>query len=145
MHKHADRIIAAARDPSASGRSAIYASWARSLTRYGLDPQDTSPPRRLTGHELREARERVEPLLFAAGFFELSFSSMAQSLVQLNALPEMRGRVIGLFNMSALGLRFFSGITVGLAGTLVGVHVSLAASAAAFGAVALWLMTRRSR
>jgi len=84
-------------------------------------------------------------LLFAAGFFELSFSSMAQSLVQLNALPQMRGRVIGLFNMSALGLRFFSGITVGLAGTLVGVHVSLAASAAAFGAVALWLMTRRSR
>jgi hypothetical protein len=84
-------------------------------------------------------------LLFAAGFFELSFSSMAQSLVQLNALPEMRGRVIGLFNMSALGLRFFSGITVGLAGTLVGVHASLAASAAAFGAVAVWLLTRRSR
>jgi transcriptional regulator of acetoin/glycerol metabolism len=67
MLKHADRIIAVARDPSASGRSAIYASWARSLTRYGLDPQDPSPPRTLSGRELREARERVEPLLFAAG------------------------------------------------------------------------------
>ena len=63
---HAARIIAAARDPSASGRSAIYASWARSLTRYGLDPQDASPPRTLTDRELREAREHVEPLLFAA-------------------------------------------------------------------------------
>jgi transcriptional regulator of acetoin/glycerol metabolism len=63
---HAERIIAKARDPSASGRSAIYASWARSLTRYGLDPQDSRPPRTLTEGELREARERVEPLLFAA-------------------------------------------------------------------------------
>jgi MFS family permease len=84
-------------------------------------------------------------LLFAAGFFELSFSSMAQSLVQLNAPPEMRGRVIGLFNMSALGLRFFSGITVGLVGTLIGVHASLAASAALFGVFALWLLARRAR
>jgi transcriptional regulator of acetoin/glycerol metabolism len=65
--KHADRIMAAARDPSASGRSAIYASWARSLTRYGLDPQDSRPPRTLTSRELREARERVEPVLSAAG------------------------------------------------------------------------------
>ena len=63
---HADRIIAAARDPSASGRSAIFASWSRSLTRYGLDPHDTRPPRVLTDCELREAREHVEPLLSAA-------------------------------------------------------------------------------
>jgi MFS family permease len=68
-------------------------------------------------------------LLFTAGFFELAFSSMAQTLVQLNAPAEIRGRVIGLFNMSALGLRAFAGITVGIVGTLVGVHHSLAAAA----------------
>lgn len=68
-------------------------------------------------------------LLFVAGFFELSFGSMAQTLVQLNAPAAMRGRVIGLYNMSALGMRAFSGITVGLAGSWLGVHVSLAASA----------------
>ena len=68
-------------------------------------------------------------LLFTAGFFELSFSSMAQTLVQLNAPAEIRGRVIGLFNMSALGLRAFAGITVGIVGTLVGVHRSLAGAA----------------
>ncbi len=68
-------------------------------------------------------------LLFFAGFFELSFSSMAQTLVQINAPAEMRGRVIGLFNMSALGLRAFSGVTVGLAGSLIGVHWSLGLSA----------------
>ena len=54
-------------------------------------------------------------LLFAAGFFELSFNTMAQALVQLNAPAEIRGRVVGLFNMAGLGMRAFSGITVGLA------------------------------
>jgi MFS family permease len=72
------------------------------------------------------------PLLFAAGFFELSFSSMAQTLVQMEAPDASRGRVLGLFNMSSAGLRTFSGVTVGLAGSLVTVHASLAASAGAF-------------
>ena len=74
--------------------------------------------------------------LFAAGFLELSFNAMAQSLVQLNAPLDMRGRVIGLFNMSSLGLRAFSGISVGLVGSLIGVHWSLALSALATMAVA---------
>jgi MFS family permease len=74
--------------------------------------------------------------LFAAGFLELSFNAMAQSLVQLDAPLDMRGRVIGLFNMSSLGLRAFSGISVGLLGSLIGVHWSLALSAVATLAVA---------
>src|SRR5213075_2579433 len=65
-------------------------------------------------------------LLFACGFLELSFYAMAQTLVQLNAPPEIRGRIIGLFSMSALGLRSFSGVTVGLTGSLIGIHLSLA-------------------
>ena len=56
---------------------------------------------------------------------------MAQSLVQINAPPDMRGRVIGLFNMATLGLRAFSGISVGLLGSLIGIHWSLALSALA--------------
>ena len=70
-------------------------------------------------------------LLFAAGFFELSFNAMAQSLVQINAPLESRGRVIGLFGMASYGLRAFSGVSVGLLGSLIGVHWSLAASALA--------------
>jgi len=50
------------------------------------------------------------PLLFLAGFFELSFSSMAQTIVQMNAPNEIRGRVLGLYNMSSLGLRAFAGV-----------------------------------
>jgi MFS family permease len=68
-------------------------------------------------------------LLFVCGFLELSFFAMAQTLVQLNAPAASRGRVIGLFSMSALGLRAFSGVTVGLGASLIGIHLSLALSA----------------
>jgi len=70
-------------------------------------------------------------LLFVAGFVELGFNSMAQSLVQLHAPAEMRGRVIGVFSMSASGLRTFSGLSVGLLGASIGIHNSLSYSAAA--------------
>ena len=82
------------------------------------------------------------PLLFCAGFFELSFSSLTQTIVQLGAPDTIRGRVLGLFNMSALGLRMFSGVTVGLVGSLIGVHVSLALAAAGFIAVVVYLYRR---
>jgi MFS family permease len=69
--------------------------------------------------------------LFCAGFLELSFAAMAQALVQLHAPAALRGHVIGVFVMAALGLRFVSGFTVGVMGAVVGVHESLALSAAA--------------
>jgi MFS family permease len=69
-------------------------------------------------------------LLFAAGFFELSFNTMAQALIQLNAPADIRGRVVGLFNMAGLGMRAFSGVTVGLVGAAIGIHWSLGLSAA---------------
>lgn len=69
-------------------------------------------------------------LLVVAGFVELSFNSMAQALVQLNAPTHMRGRIVGVFVMSALGMRTFSGVTVGVIGAIIGVHYSLALAAA---------------
>ncbi|MBX3225672.1 MAG: MFS transporter [Labilithrix sp.] len=80
--------------------------------------------------------------LFAAGFFELSFSSMTQTIVQMNAPNAIRGRVLGLFNMSSAGLRTFSGVTVGLLGSLATVHTSLALASAVFVATALFLLFR---
>jgi MFS family permease len=93
------------------------------------------------------ARSRSYPLalmlLFVAGFVELAFNSMAQTLVQINAPGQIRGRVIGVFSMSANGLRTFSGLSVGLLGARIGIHNSLAFSAAALLAVyALVLATR---
>ncbi len=82
------------------------------------------------------------PLLFIAGFFELSFSSMAQTIVQLKAPDELRGRVLGVFGMASAGLRTFSGITVGLAGSVLDIHTSLALACAAFLAVSALLLLR---
>ncbi len=79
-------------------------------------------------------------LLFAAGFLELSFNSMAQALVQLNAPAAVRGRVIGVFSMSANGMRMISGFTVGILGSYIGIHASLSLSAAALFAAILVLL-----
>jgi hypothetical protein len=65
---------------------------------------------------------------------------MAQTLVQLNAPLDQRGRVIGLFNMASLGLRAFSSISVGLVGSLIGIHWSLTLSGLAAMTVASTLL-----
>ena len=54
--------------------------------------------------------------MLVAGFLNLSYGSMNQTLVQSHAPPEIRGRVIGLYSMASSGLRAFSGVTVGLLG-----------------------------
>lgn len=80
-------------------------------------------------------------LLIVAGFCELSFNTIAQALVQLNAPPESRGRVVGLYNMAGLGMRAFSGISVGVVGAWVGIHWSLGVSA--FAVLALLVLIYR--
>ena len=62
---HAD-IVQAAIATSDAARSSLIASWRRSLTLHGLDPAERKAPRRLTESELRQARQRMEPLLRAA-------------------------------------------------------------------------------
>jgi MFS family permease len=79
-------------------------------------------------------------ILFAVGFLELSFNAMAQTLVQLRAPVDIRGRVIGLYILSALGMRAFSGVTVGIIGGFIGIHWSLALSALVLLAVIAGLL-----
>ena len=70
-------------------------------------------------------------LLVIGGVANLASMSIGQTVVQLLAPPGDRGKVIGVYGVSANGLRFGSGITVGLFGAVVGVHWSLGLSAAA--------------
>ena len=79
-------------------------------------------------------------LLFLAGIFNLTIFSMAQTLVQLEAPPNLRGRLIGLFNMSSNGIRAFSGVTVGMLGGVIGVHWSLGLSAMVLLSVTITLL-----
>jgi MFS family permease len=75
-------------------------------------------------------------MLVLIGVLNLAFSAMSQTLVQLDAPPEYRGRVIGLYQLAQLGLRVGSGFTIGVFGGLgffgfppIGIHWSLAVSA----------------
>ena len=84
-------------------------------------------------------------LLLAAGFLELSFNSMSQTLVQLHAPAEKRGRIIGVFSMASMGSRMFSGFSVGILGQMIGIHWSLAASAALIALLTVALLSRHLR
>lgn len=99
----------------------------------------------LAGFALSSFYSLAVLLLFIAGFMDLSFNSMAQTLVQLNAPADIRGRVLGVFSMMALGLRTFSGVTVGLMGAAIGIHSSLALSALALAALSALLLARSSK
>jgi hypothetical protein len=48
--------------------------------------------------------------------------------------------VIGLYQMSSLGMRAFSGVTIGIVGSLIGIHWSLALSAMALLAAVTGLL-----
>lgn len=85
--------------------------------------------------------------LLVGGVANLASMSIGQTVVQLLAPAADRGRVVGLYGMSASGLRAGSGFTVGLLGAAIGVHVSLASSAAALcvGTLAAGIYARRDR
>lgn len=84
-------------------------------------------------------------LLFAAGFLNLAYLTMSQTLVQLVSPAHLRGQLIGLFIMSGLGLRTFSGITVGIAGGVIGIQWSLGLSCAFLLAIMVLLLAVTAR
>jgi sugar phosphate permease len=84
-------------------------------------------------------------LLVIAGIFSIAFTSMAQTIVQLLAPAQLRGRLVGLFNTAMLGLRAGAGLTVGIAGAFIGVRLSLALSALAVLVITVVLFARDSR
>jgi MFS family permease len=94
----------------------------------------------LVGFAASDSYELALALLFVAGFLELSFNAMGQTLVQIHAPAAVRGRVIGLYAMASLGMRAFSGVTIGFAGSLIGIHWSLALSAMALLALTSTLL-----
>ncbi len=99
----------------------------------------------LFGFALMRSYPLALAFLFLAGFCELSFSSMTQTIVQMNAPDASRARVLGLYNMAAAGLRAFSGLMVVVLGNVVSVHAWLAIAAAAFVSVASVLFARLRR
>ena len=65
-HNHGSLIKQALENGAEPARSALAASWRRSLSLYGLDPEDRGMPQTLTEGQLREARQAMEPMTRAA-------------------------------------------------------------------------------
>jgi MFS family permease len=86
-------------------------------------------------------------LLLVGGTAAMASMTISQTVVQLRAAPEQRGRVLGVYGMSAGGLRAGSGFTVGLLGAAVGIRHSLALSAVMLcvGTLAAGLWARAGR
>ena len=79
-------------------------------------------------------------LLVLAGVFNITFTSMAQTIVQMLAPPRVRGTMVGLFNTAMLGLRAGSGVTVGVVGAFIDVRRSLELSALVVALIAVALL-----
>ncbi|MBV8085392.1 MAG: MFS transporter [Chloroflexi bacterium] len=63
--------------------------------------------------------------LFVSGVTQLAFNSMAQTVVQLQAPPHLRGRLVGAYLMTSLGLKAGSGLSIGVVGAALGLHQAL--------------------
>jgi MFS family permease len=83
----------------------------------------------IAGFALTSSYPLALALLFVAGALHLAFSAIAQTLAQLLPPAEERGRVVGLFSLAQSGLKVGSGVTVGLLGSVIGIHWSLALAA----------------
>jgi MFS family permease len=78
-------------------------------------------------------------MLVLAGAGSLVSASTSQTVVQLEAPPDRRGRFLGAFSMVGMGLRTGSGVIIGLLGGLAGPSVAIAIDAAALLVVAVGL------
>ncbi len=77
-------------------------------------------------------------LLMIAGFLRTVVQHHRAGLGAVERAARDRGRVVGLYNMAGLGMRAFSGLSVGLLGAWIGIHWSLGLSA--FGVLFLLLI-----
>jgi MFS family permease len=75
--------------------------------------------------------------LAAVGFTIISFNSMAKTTLQMNAAPQMRGRVMSLWSMSWQGSGAIGGPLVGWIGEAAGARWSLAAGGVSTLAITL--------
>lgn len=95
------------------------------------------------------ALSRVFPLslglLVVAGAMSIISMSTSQTVVQLEAPTEKRGRYIGAFNTTSAGFRVGSGLVIGALASLLGVPTAIAASATVLAVVCAVLLVVAAR
>ena len=78
-------------------------------------------------------------VLVLAGVCKITAESTEMAIIQLEAPPEIRGRVIGSYSMFGPGMQTFSGVTVGVLGTIATIPqaVTIGGAVLAIGAVGI--------
>jgi MFS family permease len=79
-------------------------------------------------------------MLVLAGMGTLISASTSTTVVQLAAPEDKRGRYLGAYSMTSLGLRTGSGVIIGVVGTLVGATTAIAVDAGILLAVTIALL-----
>lgn len=79
-------------------------------------------------------------MLVIAGVATITSGSISQTVVQLDAPPERRGRFLGAFGMTSMGLRVGSGVLFGVLGAAIGVPQAVLLDAGILAVVALVLL-----
>lgn len=68
--------------------------------------------------------------MFVVGFLSIQVTSLANTILQLESVPEMRGRVMALWTVAMLGSTPIGGPIIGMIGEYIGPRWSLAAGGA---------------
>jgi MFS family permease len=79
-------------------------------------------------------------VLVIAGVSSIASASISQTIVQLDAPPERRGRFLGAYGMTSMGLRVGSGVMFGVLGALVGSQLAVGVDAALLAMIAIALL-----
>jgi MFS family permease len=79
-------------------------------------------------------------VLVIAGISSIASSSISQTVVQLDAPPERRGRFVGAYGMTSMGLRVGSGVMFGALGAAFGAPLAVGIDAAVLVLVTIALL-----
>ncbi|CAN5483862.1 MFS transporter [soil metagenome] len=82
--------------------------------------------------------------LVIAGMSSIASASISQTVVQLNAPPERRGRFLGAYSMTSMGFRVGSGMLFGVLGAVVGPSLAVGIDAGVLVLVAVGLLAATS-
>jgi MFS family permease len=85
------------------------------------------------------------PTIACSGFFLIVLGVSAQTMVQLHAATDVRGRVMSLYGLIARGGPAIGGVLMGGIADVVGLRLTVAGGAFAFALVWLWLWRRRGQ
>ena len=84
-------------------------------------------------------------MLIVVGTLSMTFDTLLNTLIQLNVTDNYRGRVMGVYGLTAAGLREFGGMQAGFLAEWTGAPFAIEAGAVVVALVALFFLNPRLR